>query len=78
MASFDSDVKTINVIFDTNPMRPYIPGEQVCGTVIFTTEEENVKIQQATLTIIAQVSILSIDVSVIPHAHILKYIYIYI
>ena len=76
MAIFTGDVKTIKIIWDTNPRRPYRPGEQISGKVVLNTEKESVKIQKATVTIIGVLSNLWIEVSVIkPCTVILIYIY---
>ena len=62
MGVFSSDVKEVKIIWD-NPGRSFIPGEEISGKVVFTTEKDDVKIQKATIIFDGQLSIRWVDVS---------------
>ena len=62
MGVFSSDVKEVKIIWDPDPGRSYIPGEDISGKVVLRTEKDDVKIQKATIKIFGLLSIKVVEV----------------
>ena len=58
-----SDVSKIKLVWDPNPCRPFIPGEEVNGKAILVTDKDEVKIQKATIKLEGEVFIRWVEVS---------------